>query len=94
MKEEFYPYIDHAAAQRNIPVAIWVGTADPYFSLELVHATRDAINGRGLHADVFEMKGHDHDYYSVAGDLNPKIWEFLKATSLFAQPEWESYKRR
>ncbi len=40
------------------------------------------------------MEGHDHDFYAVAGDLNPKIWEFLKATSLSSQPEWESYKRR
>jgi poly(3-hydroxybutyrate) depolymerase len=33
-------------AARKIPIAIWVGTNDPYFSLASVHATRDAFNSR------------------------------------------------
>ena len=28
------------------------------------------------------MKGHDHNYYAVSKDVNPKIWEFLKSNKL------------
>lgn len=30
MGEDFYPYLD--LAQRKVPITIWVGTEDPYFS--------------------------------------------------------------
>jgi poly(3-hydroxybutyrate) depolymerase len=34
MGEDFYPYLD--LAKRKLPIEIWVGTEDPYFSLPLV----------------------------------------------------------
>jgi len=36
------------SASRKIPVAIWVGTVDPFFPLADVHATRDAFRGKGF----------------------------------------------
>lgn len=91
MDKAFYPYIDHA--ERKVPLAIWVGTADTYFSLGTVRQTRDALNRRGFNTQMNEMKGHDHDYYGVANALNPKIWDFLHQTSLGDDPEWETYRR-
>src|SRR5258708_6275754 len=38
---------------------------------------REELNKCGFDARVIEMKGHDHDYYAVAAELNPKMWEFL-----------------
>jgi protein TonB len=38
------------------------------------------------------MKGHDHNYYAVAKDLNPKIWSFLSASSLDADGKWQTYR--
>jgi poly(3-hydroxybutyrate) depolymerase len=49
-------------ATREIPIAIWVGTNDPYFSVSLARATRDAFNTRGLTAQLTEIPGHDHNY--------------------------------
>src|SRR5438270_5366217 len=77
MGEDFYPSLD--LAQRKIPITIWVGTEDPYFKLTLVKATQAELNKHGFDAKVVEMKGHDHNYYAVSKDLNPKIWEFFKS---------------
>lgn len=87
MKHEFHPIVERAS--RKLPVSIWIGTKDPYFSLELVRATRDALNERGFQAEVHEMEGHDHDFYAVAKDLTPRIWDYLRKNALAAPPEWQ-----
>jgi len=79
------------AAKRKLPLAIWVGTEDPYFSLTMVKGTQSELQKHGFDAQVFEMKGHDHDYYAVAKDLNPEIWNFLSASSLDADAKWQTY---
>lgn len=86
---DFYPNLD--LAKRKLPLAIWVGTEDPYFSLTQVRNTQSELKKHGFDAQVFEMKGHDHDYYAVAKDLNPKIWSFLSASSLDADAKWQTY---
>ena len=90
MREDFYPVLD--VARRKLPLAIWVGTEDPFFSLTAVRNTQSELNKHGFDAQVFEMKGHDHDYYAVAKDLNPKIWSFLSASSLDADARWQTYR--
>jgi poly(3-hydroxybutyrate) depolymerase len=75
-----------AIATRKIPIAIWVGTNDPYFALILVPATRDAFDSRGLPVQLTEMPGHDHNYYAMAAKINPAIWEFLEANTLESDP--------
>lgn len=87
--ESFYPALD--AARRKLPLAIWVGTEDPYFSLTLVRNTQSELKKHGFDAQMFEMKGHDHDYYAVAKDLNPKIWSFLITSSLDEDTKWLRY---
>lgn len=90
MGEDFYPNLD--LAKIKLPLAIWVGTEDPYFSLTQVRNTQSELKKHGFDAQVFEMKGHDHDYYAVAKDLNPRIWSFLKASSLDADAKWQTYR--
>jgi len=90
IREEFYSSLDNVA-KRKLPLAIWVGTEDPYFSLTMVKGTQSELQKHGFDAQVFEMKGHDHDYYAVAKDLNPKIWSFLSASSLGADAKWQTY---
>ena len=85
-------YMNHAP--RKIPVAIWVGTKDQFFSLDEVHSTRDKFKEHGFPIQLTEMPGHDHDYYSVAGTLNKAIWEFLSASQLTGEPSWEVYRQR
>ena len=92
MGEDFYPYLD--LAKRKIPIAIWVGTDDPYFKLPMVKATQAELNKHGFNAKVVEMKGHDHNYYAVSKDLNPKIWDFLRANKLVGKASWQVYQRK
>jgi poly(3-hydroxybutyrate) depolymerase len=92
MRDDFFPYID--LAKRKLPLAIWVGTEDAYFSLTVVRNTQSELKKHGLDAQVFEIKGHDHNYYAIAKDLNPKIWAFLNATRLESEPTWQTYLKR
>lgn len=92
MRDDFFPYID--LAKRKLPLAIWVGTEDAYFWLTAVRNRQSELKKRGLDAQVFEIKGHDHNYYAIAKDLNPKIWAFLSATRLESEPNWQTYLKR
>jgi poly(3-hydroxybutyrate) depolymerase len=92
MGEDFYPYLD--LAKRKIPITIWVGTEDPYFKPALVKATQAELNKHGFDAKVVEMKGHDHNYYAVSKDLNPKILEFFRGQKLEEDASWQVYQRK
>jgi poly(3-hydroxybutyrate) depolymerase len=76
------------SAQRKIPLAIWVGTKDPFFSLESVHSTRDALAAAGFHVEVVEMPGHDHWYYDLAPKINEAAWKFLEQYELTTEPRY------
>jgi predicted esterase len=78
-------------AQRKIPMAIWVGTNDPYFSLKAVKATRDALQAQGFPVEVTEMPGHDHWYYDLAPKINQSAWEFLKKYELTRNQRYTEY---
>lgn len=55
--ESFYSSLDNVT-KRKLPLAIWVGTEDPYFSLTVARNTQNALKEHGFDAQVFEMKGH------------------------------------
>ena len=78
-------------ATRKIPLAIWVGTVDPFFHLSDVRATRDAFRSAGFTIEVTEMPGHDHWYYDLAPGINQSAWEFLKTHVLAADPRYSEY---
>ncbi|HEY5839447.1 MAG TPA: dienelactone hydrolase family protein [Pyrinomonadaceae bacterium] len=75
--------------RRNIPLAIWVGTQDPFFSVASVRETRDALVKRGSTVEVTVMPGHDHWYYDLAPRINAAAWLFLKKHALTAEPRYE-----
>jgi predicted esterase len=79
-------------AERKIPMAIFVGTDDPLFPLRAVRATRDALKERAFPVELTEIKGHTHDYYSRAGEINKSAWEFLSKQALEADPEYKQYQ--
>jgi poly(3-hydroxybutyrate) depolymerase len=83
------PFIERAT--RKIPISIFVGTNDQFFPLKDVRATRDALNKGGFNAQLTEIKGHTHDYYSKSDEINNAAWEFLKAISLSADPRYQKY---
>jgi len=75
----------------RIPIAIWVGTQDQYFSLRDVRATRDAFRSKGFTIEVTEMPGHTHWYYDLAPSINASAWEFLKNYELTSDPRYSPY---
>lgn len=78
-------------ATRKIPLAIWVGTVDPFFHLADVRATRDAFRSAGFTIEVTEMPGHDHWYYDLAPGINQSAWQFLKTHELSSDPRYSEY---
>jgi poly(3-hydroxybutyrate) depolymerase len=84
------PAID--LAKRKTPIAIFVGTRDPFFPLADVRGTRDDLNRQGFSVDLTEVPGHDHNYYALAPKINLLAWEFLKKQQLSDNPQYEQYR--
>lgn len=61
------------SAKRKIPIAMFCGTADPFFPMKDVCATRDAFQAGGIPISLAEIKGHDHEYYGLCCKLNGEI---------------------
>jgi poly(3-hydroxybutyrate) depolymerase len=78
--------------KRKIPVGIVVGTEDPFFPLDAVRSTRDALKAHGIEAPLTEIKGHTHDYYGRSKDVNKLAWEFLKDKELAGEPKFTQYR--
>jgi predicted esterase len=90
MSPEMAPILDQAP--RKIPMAIWVGTNDNFFPIRIVRNTRDVLNAHGFDTRLTEIKGHTHDYYGSAGDINKEAWAFLKDQKLAADPKFQPYQ--
>ncbi len=90
MRADDGPFIDRT--KRKIPISVWVGTNDNFFPLKDVRATRDLLAAHGIKADLTEMKGRTHDYYSHSDEVNKMVWDFLKGNELDAEPKYERYK--
>jgi len=91
LQEDSYRFMEQAP--RKIPIAIWVGTRDSFFALDVVRGTRDALNARGFQAQLREMRGHDHNYYAVSREVNKAVWDFLRANQLTSDPKWQQYSK-
>ena len=81
-------------AKRKTPIQIQVGTADNFFPLTVVRATRDMLNKRGFAVQLIEISGHNHWYYDRAPKINQAAWDFLKTNELAAEPRFEEYQFR
>ena len=81
-----------AMAPRKTPIGLWVGTNDALFPLAAVRATRDALTGAGFPVQLDEMKGHTHNYYGLAPDINDRVWQILRPHALQADPKYKEYE--
>ena len=88
LKPECYSNMKTAA--RKIPITIWIGTEDQYFSMTLVKTTQSELNKHGFATQVVELPRHDHNYYAVSKDLNPQIWNFFSHNKLKASAAWQA----
>jgi dienelactone hydrolase len=80
------------SAERKIPIRMFVGTNDPFFPLDAVRATRDALSERGFPVELTEIKGHTHDYYGRSDEINKSAWEFLSKQELAEDAEYKQYR--
>lgn len=84
---EFYGVA--AESRRKIPLQIIVGTRDPFFPIDVVQATRDALRKQGFPIEVVELEGQNHGY--SGSQVNPIAWKFLKACALAQAPQFMPY---
>lgn len=78
-------------ARRKIPFALWQGTDDRVVPIQVVRASRDGLVKLGFVAELVELKGHTHDYYGRASEINPAAWAFLQKHTLPSDPVFQKY---
>ncbi len=69
-------------AVRRMPIAIYIGDHDQYFSQNSVRKTRDLLRKAGFPVHYVELDHHDHNYYALADEINADAWKFLKKNVL------------
>jgi poly(3-hydroxybutyrate) depolymerase len=85
-----YKVIDFAT--RKIPIAMWVGDQDEYFSTASVHATQHVLTGAGFPAELHLLDGRRHSYKDVPGDFHDRVWAFLSSHVLDGAPRYVEYR--
>ncbi len=90
VSSDFFSLFDFA--QRKIPLAIFIGTRDQFFPLDVVRATNEALKKRNFPLLYEEILDHAHDYSKVAPDINPRIWTFFEAHPLPEDPRYTAFK--
>ncbi|MBV9572978.1 MAG: dienelactone hydrolase family protein [Acidobacteriales bacterium] len=69
-------------AQRKIPIALYIGDHDQYFSFAQTRATRDALLANGFPVHYVEIANQDHNYPAIADKVNQDVWNYLRQYSL------------
>jgi len=69
-------------AQRKIPITMYIGDHDQFFSLAQTRATRDLLLSMGFTVHYVEIAKQDHNYPAIARWVNPDVWTFMSQYSL------------
>jgi predicted esterase len=85
-----YHVLDYA--RRKIPIGIWVGDKDEYFSLGSVENTQRLLIHSGFPAQLTVLRGRHHSILDVPADFNASVWAFVKAQSLPGDPTFARYR--
>lgn len=78
-------------ARRKIPIEIFIGSRDQYFTVKSVQDTVAALRKAGHPAQLTIIPRHDHDYADVALKINPVAWEFVQGVCLPANAKFQEY---
>lgn len=70
------------ASRRATRIAILLGSDDHIFPTTRAVETGKAVAEAGHHVTYVEIKGHNHWYYSAAGTINDRVWEYLSLYDL------------
>ncbi|MBV9342857.1 MAG: dienelactone hydrolase family protein [Acidobacteria bacterium] len=69
-------------ATRKIPIAIYIGDRDQYFSIAQAQATNDLLAANGFPAQLTIFPNLDHNYGAVASTVNTDVWNFFSQAPL------------
>jgi poly(3-hydroxybutyrate) depolymerase len=70
------------SAQRKIPIAMYIGDRDQYFSLAQTRRTRALLESHGFPVRYTELPGQDHAYAPVSDRVNDDAWTYLSGFRL------------
>jgi poly(3-hydroxybutyrate) depolymerase len=85
-----YRVMDYA--RRKIPVAMFVGDKDEYFSVGSAQSTERILTQRGIPAELHLLPGRVHSYLDVPPDFHDTVWSFLKANALGDPVRYAPYR--
>ena len=80
-----------AYATRKIPIGMWVGDQDEYFSKTSLHQTEHVLTEAGFPAELHILDGRRHSYMDVPADFHDRVWTFFKAHALDGPPRYADY---
>ena len=90
VSSDYFSIFDYAT--RRIPLAIYIGTQDQFYPIDVVRAVGEALKKRDFPLVYREMEGHDHNYRAVAPEINEEIWRYFAANPLPHDPRFTRYK--
>ena len=71
-----YDWIVQKAA-RKIPLAIYIGDHDQYFTVAQAQSTRDLLVANGFPVSLTIFPNLDHNYGAIANTVNADVWTFF-----------------
>jgi poly(3-hydroxybutyrate) depolymerase len=64
-------------ATRKIPIAIYIGDHDEFFTVAQAQSARDLLAANGFPVKLTIFPNLDHDYGAVADTVNAAVWHFF-----------------
>jgi poly(3-hydroxybutyrate) depolymerase len=65
-------------ATRKIPIAIYIGDHDEFFTVVQAQSTRDLLAANGFPVRLTIFSNLDHNYGAVANIVNADLWAFFR----------------
>jgi predicted esterase len=78
-----------ARATRRMPIALWAGNLDLTCLLYNVKQSKAILEANGFPVELNVLPNHGHNYFTLDGMINEKVWKFLKK-SQFKPPQIET----
>ena len=69
-------------ATRKIPIALYIGDHDEFFSLAQAQATVDLLHSNGFPVRYTVFPNLDHNYGAVSAQVNGDVWNFFSQAML------------
>lgn len=69
-------------ATRKIPIAIYIGDHDQFFTVAQAQRTRDLLASNGFPVQLTVFPNLGHNYAAVANTVNADVWNFFSQATL------------